>query len=208
MRSITLFIFILCVLQAGNLNAQTTIKADPAKWTAYNSQAVFNEGTIHLTNLSGKTALLWLNHINFENGIVELDIKGKDLKGESFIGVAFHAADSDHYDAVYFRPFTFRDPETKDRAVQYIDMPDHDWDVLREQHPGKYEHAVNPVPDPGDWFHVKLVIHYPAIKVYINGTAKPTLEVEQLSKRKEGKLGLWLDSQEGWFRKVVVTHIR
>jgi hypothetical protein len=151
--------------------------------------------------------LLGLNNTNFKNGIVELDIKGKDVRGQSFVGVALHGSDNETYDAVYFRPFNFRDPEKKDRAVQYIDKPDNDWDVLREKHPGKYEHAVQPVPDPNDWFHVKIVINFPTIKVYVNGSKEPSLEVEQISKRENGKLGLWIDSEDGWFKNMVITHL-
>jgi hypothetical protein len=44
--------------------------------------------------------------------------------------------------------------------------------------------------------------------VYINGSEEPTLEVEQISKREEGKLGLWLDSKDGWFKNVVVTRFK
>lgn len=205
MRSITLFTSILGFLYSFHLNAQTAIAARPEKWIAYNSKAIFNEGIIHLMNTSGRSALLWLKKTNFKNGIIELDIKGKDIGGESFVGLAFHGSGNETYDAVYFRPHNFRNPEKKDRAVQYIDKPGNDWDVLREKHPGKYEHAVNPVPDANDWFHIKIAINFPEIKVYVNGSEEPTLEVEQISKREDGKLGLWLDSEDGWFKNVLIT---
>jgi hypothetical protein len=207
MRSTTLFTIISGFLYSGNLNAQTAIKADPGKWATHNSRATFDEGIIHLINTSDKIALLWLNNTNFKNGIVELDVKGKNVRGQSFVGVAFHGSDDETYDAIYFRPFNFRDPEKKDRAVQYINKPDNDWDVLREKHPGKYEHAVQPIPDPNEWFHVKIVIDFPGIRVYVNGSREPSLEVEKISKRGNGKLGLWIDSEDGWFKNVVITHL-
>jgi hypothetical protein len=205
MRSITLFTLVLGFLNSSNSNAQTGIKAAAEKWSPHNCQATFDKDIIHVTNTSGKTALLWLNNMDLKNGIVELDIKGEEAGGQSFLGIVFHAADNDHYDAIYFRPFAFMSPEKKEHAVQYINIPDNDWDVLREKHPGKYENNIHPAPDPNDWFHVKIIISYPAIKVYVNGAQKPTLEVEQISKRTNGKFGLWLDSENGWFKNVVIS---
>ena len=208
MKSITLFTFILGLTYSGKLSAQTSIAANPEKWTTYNSKVVFDNTIIHLTNNTDKSALLWLRNKNFKNGIIELDIKGKDLSGQSFVGVAFHGSDNEHYDAVYFRPFNFRVPEKKDRAVQYIDNPDNDWFALREKYPGKYEHAVNPVPDPNDWFHVKIIINFPGIELYVNGSKEPSLEVRQISERQSGKLGLWIDGKDGWFKNVMVTDFK
>ncbi len=99
----------------------------------------------------------WLKGIEFSNGTIELDIRGKDAFQQSFVGVAFHGADDRTLDAVYFRPFNFRadDPVRKIHCVQYVSHPDNTWDVLREKQNGKYEKAVNPAPGANDWFHVK-----------------------------------------------------
>jgi hypothetical protein len=207
MKTWTSLGFALALFGVNNLVAQTPVAATPEKWTAYNCEAEFSGDTIHLVNTVGKTGILWAKNVNLKNGVVELDIKGKDLDGESFVGVAFHGGDNNQaYDAIYFRPFNFRNPEKKDRAVQYIDWPDNDWDKLREKHPGKYEHAVVPDTDPNNWFHVKIVIQYPDIKVYVNGSNKPTLMVSQISKRTDGKLGLWSDGKEGWFKGLTITN--
>ena len=205
MKSITLFIIILGFMYPANLSAQTSITPRPEKWTTDNGKAVFDDTIIHLINNQDKTALLWLKNRNFKNGTIELDIKGQDLSGQSFVGLAFHGSDNEHYDAVYFRPFNFRVPEKKDRAVQYIDKPENDWAELREKYPGKYEHAVNPVPDPNDWFHVKIIINFPRIKLYVNGSKEPSLDVKQISERQSGNLGLWVDGKDGWFKNVMIT---
>src|SRR3954451_21510834 len=55
----------------------------------------------------------YLPGIEFANGSIELDMKGKDVQGASFIGVAFHGVDGTTYDAIYFRPFNFK---TEDQA--------------------------------------------------------------------------------------------
>ena len=181
------------------------VKADPSKWTAHNGRAEFSDSIIHFVNTSDRTALLWLNNIDFKNGVIELDCKGNDVRGKSFLGLALHGTDTINYDAIYFRPFNFRDPERKNHSVQYIDKPDNDWDLLREKHTGKYEKEINPPPDPNDWFHAKILIKYPIIRVYINGSKNPCLEVTQISRRKSGKLALWIDSDDGWFKNIQLT---
>src|SRR3990170_33745 len=116
MKTTMILALILGSLGSGNLVAQTTVAADSRKWIAYNCKADFSGDSIHLVNTSGKTALLWMKNIDFKNGVIELDIRGKDVSGESFVGVAFHGIDNHTYDAVYFRPFNFRNEERKDRA--------------------------------------------------------------------------------------------
>ena len=90
----------------------------------------------------------WLKHVIFSNGIIELDIRGKEEFQQSFVGIAFHGMDNNTFDAVYFRPFNFQtdDPVRKIHAVQYVSMPDYSWEVLREKFNGKYEKAVVPAP--------------------------------------------------------------
>src|SRR5918996_6240428 len=64
----------------------------------------------------------YLPGIDFANGTIEVDIKGRDVQGASFVGVAFHGVDATTYDAIYFRPFNFKteDQARVLRAVQYI----------------------------------------------------------------------------------------
>lgn len=204
MRSILVFTFVLGFIPINNLSAQERITASPENWTAYNGEVTFEEGTIHLKNKGNGSALLWLKDMNFKNGIVELDVKGKDVRGQSFIGLAFHGLDNLHYDAVYFRPFNFKSSEKRNNAVQYINAPDNVWHVLRKKFPGKYENAALPVTDPNDWFHVTVEINSPNVKVYINGSDVPTLDVKKISNGNEGKLGLWIDSEDGRFKNITV----
>ena len=107
----------------------------------------------------------WLDGVNFANGSIELDIKGKDVLQQSFVGVAFHGVDEKTLDAVYFRPFNFHATDSVRRihAVQYISHPDFPWNVLRETQNAKYEKAILSAPDPNEWFHVKIVVDYPHI---------------------------------------------
>jgi hypothetical protein len=152
---------------------------------------------LHLDEKPGP-GMVWLNGIGFSNGTIAFDVKGKNLPGRSFVGIAFHRKGAG-YDAVYFRPFNFRAPAAlkKSHAVQYISYPGHEWHVLRQAHPGEYENAIVPAPDPEAWFHVRIVVGNPVISVYVNGDKKPCLRVNKLDDRKEGGLGFWVGNGSG-----------
>jgi hypothetical protein len=141
----------------------------------------------------------YLEGTEFANGTIEFDVRGKDVQQQSFVGVAFHGVDGTTYDAVYFRPFNFRadDPARRIRAVQYISHPTYTWQKLRADHPGKYEQAVTPVPDPNGWFHVRVVVARPKVSVFVEGAKEPSLIVSQLSERGKGLIGLWVGNNSG-----------
>jgi hypothetical protein len=152
----------------------------------------------------------WLNGVEFSNGIIELDIRGKDVLQQSFLGVAFHGADAHTFDVIYFRPFNFRaaDSVRKIHAVQYESTPLYPWNVLRDKYNGQYEKSINPPPDPNEWFHVKIVVNYPGISVFVNGHNQPSLSVKKLNERKTGKLGLWVgNNSDGAFANLKVTFL-
>jgi len=141
----------------------------------------------------------YLPEIEFGNGTIELDIKGKDVQQQSFVGVVFHGVDGVTYDAIYFRPFNFRteDAARRIRAVQYISHPVNTWQKLRTEQPGKYEKPVNPVPDPNAWFHARVVVASPRVSVFVGDGPQPCLVVDQLSDRKKGLVGLWVGNTSG-----------
>ena len=152
--------------------------------------------------------IAWLSGIEFSNGIIELDIRGKDVLQQSFVGLAFHGVDNKTLDAVYFRPFNFQstDPVRKIHAVQYVSHPDYTWDVLREKFNGKYEKAVNPQPNGNEWFHAKIIIKYPLVTVFVNSNSEPSLSIEKLNNRKTGKIGLWVgNNSDGDFANLQIT---
>jgi hypothetical protein len=141
----------------------------------------------------------YLPGIDFGNGTIELDVKGKDVQQQSFVGVAFHGVDGVTYDAIYFRPFNFKteDAARRIRAVQYVSHPVNTWQKLRTEQPGKYEKPVNPVPDPNAWFHARVVVASPRVSVFVGDAAEPCLVVDQLSDRKKGLVGFWVGNSSG-----------
>ncbi len=135
----------------------------------------------------------------FSNGTIEIDLRGKDVAQQSFIGIAFHGVDGATYDAIYFRPFNFRaaDPTARSHAVQYHSLPGYGWDRLRREQPGKYEQAVNPVPDPNAWFHARVVVADRKVAVLVADAKEPCLAVNLLNDRRSGLLGLWVGNGSG-----------
>jgi|WetSurMetagenome_2_1015567.scaffolds.fasta_scaffold44315_2 hypothetical protein len=177
---------------------------DLPNWIAINREIIFDE----YVSLNGKPGdgLLYIDDFEFKNGKIELDIKGKNDPGRSFVGVAFHILNDSTYDAVYFRPFNFRNPDRKNHSVQYISMPDHDWSKLRETFPGKYENKILPVPDPNGWFHATIEIAYPKIKVFVDHSEVACLIIDQISKREKGWVGFWVgNTSEGSFKNLKIT---
>ncbi len=153
--------------------------------------------------------IAWLKGVEFSDGIIEIDIRGKDVLQQSFVGVAFHGIDNTTLDAIYFRPFNFQstDPVRKIHAVQYVSHPDYTWNILREKDNGKYEKAVTPAPNGNEWFHVTIIVKYPQVSVYVNKNSEPSLRIQQLNERKTGKIGLWVgNNSDGDFANLVISN--
>jgi hypothetical protein len=153
--------------------------------------------------------VILLDRIEFPNGVIEFDALGQSgPPGSNFVGIAFRVVDAETHDAVYFRPFNFRaeDAERKAHAVQYISHPAHRWQVLRKDRPGQYEKPIVPAPDGDAWFHVRIEVEKPSVRVYVNGGKEPSLVVDELSDRKGGGVGLWVGpGQGGYLANLKIT---
>jgi glyoxylase-like metal-dependent hydrolase (beta-lactamase superfamily II) len=149
-----------------------------------------------------------LEGIQLGEGVIEVDLQGKDVAQQSFLGVAFHVVDWTALDAVYFRPFNFRatDPERRSHAVQYVSHPAHTWQQLRSERPGRFEQAIDPPPDPNGWFHARIVLAGGRVKVYVNGAGKPSLDVEDLGAAKSGGVALFVgNGSDGAFADLRIA---
>jgi hypothetical protein len=150
----------------------------------------------------------WLKDVEFSNGIIEFDVRGENVKQHSFVGIAFHGKDTATYDAIYLRPFQFKEQDEvlRNRGIQYVSLPEFTWRMLREKSPGKYEHSVDPAPDPNSWVRVRVVIQDATISVYINGNKEPSLMVEKVTKVSSGSLGFYVaDTSGGDFANLSIT---
>jgi len=207
-RKITLSIILLTIsicsmAQKKEIIPDLTSYQDTSVWVAFNRVISYDDG-LQLDSKSGE-GLLWLKDFEFGNGRIELDVKGKDEQGKSFVGLAFHGLNDSTYEAIYFRPFNFKNPERNGHSVQYISHPEYTWNKLRQEHPEKYENTISPVPEPTDWFHVTIIVKYPTVNVFVNNSDEPSLTIEQLISRKEGWIGFWVgNNSEGYFRNFKI----
>ena len=198
----------LCTASRAGGQAKTL---EPKSLDVFNRSASrLTEGTrtgVRLSEAAGN-GVAYLRGVELGNGTIELDIRGKDVQGQSFVGVAFHGVDDTTYDAVYLRPFNFKtdEPARRTHAVQYVSHPTYTWQKLRAEHPGEYEQAVAPAPDPNGWFHVRVVVASPKVSVFVADAKEPSLVVSQLSDRHKGRVGLWVgNGSDGDFANLKIV---
>ena len=194
---------------------QQTLKPDLSKTTNFsviNRQiTVLNEQGKNAVHLDAKPGdgVAWINNITFEKGIIEFDVKGKNVLQQSFVGIAFHGLNDSTFDAIYFRPFNFQSPDVsrKNHSVQYVSLPQFDWSALREKYPGKYEHSLLKALNPEGWFHAKVVVDATNIAVYVNDDKEPSLVVKPISNHTTGKIGFWVgNNSDGDFSNLTIRN--
>ena len=179
-------------------------------WTLVNRGATtVTDGARTIVTFDGRpgSGAAWLDSVEFENGTIEVEIRGKNNPGRSFVGVAFRGLDDDTYDAVYFRPFNFVADNDLSRShmVQYVSHPDNTWRSLREQHTDIYESALIDAPDPDEFFKARIEVSKPEVRVYVGDDTEPCLVVNELTDRIGGRIGLWMgNNSDGSFAELVI----
>ncbi len=187
---------------------------DPKSWRLINGDCeAATEGgksVLHLgpkikTTTGSSAALALVEGIEFGEGTLELDLKGRGKVERCFLGVAFNVADGKTFEAVYFRPFNFLRDGFQDHSVQYVSWPVNTWEKLRSEKPGQFEATVKPVPDPSGWFHARIEVTKQKVQVWVDDARQPSLVVNRLSGREKGRVGLWVDSRGGTFRNLKIV---
>lgn len=169
-----------------------------------------DRGGVHVTEKAGP-GVIWIEGSDFAQGTIELDVRGRDVLQQSFVGVAFHRKDDDTYDAVYLRPFNFRaqDPIRRQNAVQYMSVPDFDWPRLRKEFPSEFENPVDPSVAPTDWVPLGVVVTGRMVQVYVGAAKSPTLEVRKLGSQDRGMVGLWVgNNSDGDFANLRIAPLK
>ena len=193
-----------------------TQRIDLAEWLAGGKLKAFNRevtkldaprGAVHLSQKPGN-GLAWIQGSDFADGTIEIDIRGRDVMQQSFVGIAFHGKDDNTYECVYLRPFNFRsdDPVRRQHAVQYISVPEYDWPRLRKEFPEEFENPVDASLVPTDWVPVRVVTTSKTVQIYVGAVKSPTLEVRKLGQLDRGMVGLWTgNNSEGDFANLRIT---
>ena len=195
--------------QSGTQQFDLAERLAAGKLKTVNREVTPIQGTrgIHLSERGGN-GIAWIEGSEFSRGTIEVEIRGRDVFQQSFVGVAFHGRDDNAYEAVYLRPFNFRstDPVRHMHAVQYISMPDYDWPKLRQDFSEEFENPVDGSVNPTAWVRLRLVIDGARIRIYVGEVTSPTLEVRKLGAYDRGLVGLWAgNGSDGDFANLRIT---
>ena len=199
--------------QAGGTPIDLAERLTAGKLRAVNRDVTALSGSrrgVHLTEKEGP-GVAWIEGSDFAEGTIEVDVRGRDVLQQSFLGVAFHRKDDNTYEAVYLRPFNFRaeDPARHQHAVQYIAVPDYDWPRLRKEFPEEFENPVDPSVAPTDWVPLRIVVKGPAVQIYVGAVKSTTLEVRKLGSLDRGLVGLWVgNNSDGDFANLRITAMK
>lgn len=186
-------------IDLGRMFSENKLVAGPA-----NEISVLKDGDKQGISSKG---IIWLKGVNFKQGQIDIDLRGKNVFLKSFLGIAFHGIDTTTCDILYFRPFNFRHEDTLRRkwSVAYMSLPDNNYAKLRKEHPLVYENAVNPVPQPDEWFHATLVLKNRRLSVYVNHSPTASLEVTLLNDRTDGLFGIYADGLAEDFANLTIN---
>jgi hypothetical protein len=183
------------------------------KLKAVNRDVTALEGDKRGVKVSEKPGpgVVWIEGSDFDQGTIEIDVRGRDVLQQSFLGIAFHGKDDKTYEAVYLRPFNFRaqDPDRHQHAVQYVAVPDYDWPRLRKEFPEEFENPVDASVAPTDWVPLRVVVKGNALQIFVGKVNAPTLEVRKLGTLDRGLIGLWVgNNSDGDFMNLRVTPMK
>lgn len=146
-----------------------------------------------------------IKNLKFDEGTIELELKGENNPGKSFVGIAFNIQNYSTYEAVYFRPFNFKSNEKirREHSVQYIYHPKYSWRFLRTNFVGQFEADYPRQPSPDDWFAVQVKIDEENVYVYDKKTKTELLSVKRLIHQVSNKIGFWTGyNSKGEFRNL------
>lgn len=127
--------------------------------------------------------IAFLRDVEFENGMIEVDIACHGHRG--FAGIVFRLQSPKDYELVYLRPHKSGLPD----AIQYTPVFNGllGWQLYSSE---GYT-AASDIP-LNRWTHVKILVSDRNAYVYLNGADKPSLIVNDLKRgMNKGSIGLW-----------------
>jgi hypothetical protein len=167
-----------------------------------------------VTSPSEEDGFAVLPGTDFQDGTIEADLALKittppGIRMPGFVGIAFRARpDASHYDLFYLRPGNSHadDQAMRNHSVQYVALPDFDWNKLRREWPYVYESYANLQFET--WTHVKIEVKGRTAKIFLNGADEPNLVVNGLKGEDlHGAVALWgYQGEEAFFSNVRITN--
>jgi hypothetical protein len=182
------------------------VKAEAAKYLGRECVRITVDG-------DDRDGLALLPGTDFQDGVIEADIALKTttppgVRYPGFVGIAFRVRpDASHYELFYLRPGNSQAPDQamRNHAVQYVSEPGFGWYRLRREWPWVYESHAELAKET--WTKVRIEVAGRAAKLYLNGSAKPSLVVDGLKGEDlHGAVGLWgFTYEEAYFSNVRIT---
>ncbi len=168
-----------------------------------------SKNTLTLNNKIG-SGMAIIKNLDFDEGVIELELKGENNPQKSFVGIAFNIQNDSTYEAVYFRPFNFQSDKKlrREHSVQYIYHPKYGWRFLRTNNEGQFESEFPRQPAPDDWFGVRIKIDDKKVQVYDQETNTELLSIKRLTKQVSNRIGLWTGfNSKGGFRNLKINSL-
>ena len=141
-----------------------------------------------------------LKGIDFKNGIIELKVLSRLLKGapdfaRGFIGIAFRINDNNtKYESIYNRPVNARvdDQVRRNHSIQYYSYPDYKFD-RRKEWPEKYETYAD--MEMNKWITMRIEVKNAQAKLFLDNNIQPSLIVNDLKHgtNLSGGIELWVE---------------
>jgi hypothetical protein len=182
------------------------VKAEAVNYLGRKSVRITMDGDDH-------EGLALLPGTDFQDGVIEADIALKTtvppgVRYPGFVGIAFRIRpDASHYELFYLRPGNSEaaDQAMRNHTVQYVSEPGFGWYRLRREWPSVYESHAELAMET--WTKVRIEVTGRAAKLYLNGSAKPSLVVDGLKGEDlHGAVGLWsFTDEEAHFSNVRIT---
>lgn len=192
----------LCLL-ALFVDAQIGAKISPNDWTVYseNYEGVALKDTVYFGKTSmkldgKKMAIAVKKGQRFKNFRIECDIAGRVMSG-----IGFRAKDQQNYHFLYFRPGYGGTPE----AIQYVPVYNGSLSWVLYNYP-TYEKTAD--MQSLQWFHVGLEVRGTILKVFVNNSEKPQMEINLIeSDFNEGDILLRAMFGESYFANIIAYEL-
>jgi hypothetical protein len=184
------------------------VKADAVEYRGRKAVRLIKEGD--------GDGIALLKGTQFRDGTIEADIATKvttppGVRMPGFIGIAFRTRpDALHYELFYLRPGNSRsdDQAMRNHSVQYTSEPNFGWETLRRHWPFIYESYAELQPE--EWTKVKIEVHGRQARLYLNGSANPSLVVDGLKGEDlHGAVALWSAvGEESYFSNLRISNVK
>jgi hypothetical protein len=157
--------------------------------------------------------LVLLPGTDLQDGVIEAEFALKattppGVRYPGFVGIAFRVRpDASHYELFYVRPGNSdsADQAQRNHAVQYASEPGFGWYRLRREWTSVYESRADLAMET--WTKVRIEVAGRGAKLYLNGSARPSLVVDGLKGEDlHGAVGLWgYTNEEAHFSNVRIA---